>query len=276
MENVHEGSDEGAALPPIPVNQGFAPHGLRDITRVATEEMSLSVTFDGGSDADEAGAILDALKERGIRTTFFLTGIFIKRHPDMVRRIVADGHEVGNHTMNHPHLTDYAATLSHKRLSWVDRGFLRDEINGAANAFKEAAGAEMAPLWRAPFGEVNREIIGWARDEGYLHIGWTADTQSRQSLDTLDWVADKGSRLYHSSREIKERLLNFGTHSNGLKGGIILMHLSTERKTDKLSSILGDVLDGLSEKGYRFVKVSKLIQQDKGLKRLASGAEEVP
>lgn len=276
-ENPHEGSDEGTALPAPPIpplhkggmgGAGLAPQGLGDITRAATEEFVVSVTFDGGSDADEAGAVLDALKERGIRTTFFLTGIFIKRHPDMVRRIVSEGHEVGNHTMNHPHLTDYADTRSHKRLAWVDRGFLRGEITGAAEAFRDATGSDMAPLWRAPFGEVNGEIIGWAREAGYLHIGWTADTRSRQSLDTLDWVADKGSRLYRSPIEIKERLLNFGRHSNGLRGGIILMHLHTERKTGKLSSILGDVLDGLSEKGYRFVKVSELIQQDERLKNL--------
>ena len=107
-ENPHEGSDDGGP--------GLDTHGLSDITRAATEEFAVSVTFDGGYDADEAGAVLDALKERGIRTTFFLTGIFIKRHPDIVRRIVSDGHEVGNHTMNHPHLTDYADTRSHKRL----------------------------------------------------------------------------------------------------------------------------------------------------------------
>ena len=170
--------------------------------------------------------------------------------------------------MNHPHLTDYADTRSHKRLAWVDRGFLGGEIIGAADAFWDATGSEMAPFWRAPFGEVNMEIIGWAREAGYLHIGWTSDPRSRQSLDTLDWVADKGSRLYRSPSEIKQRLLNFGRQSNGLRGGIILMHLHTERKTDKLSSILGTVLDGLSEKGYRFVKVSELIQQDERLKNL--------
>lgn len=271
-ENPHEGSDEGTVLPERPVNPGIEK-GLSDITRAATEEFTVSVTFDGGYDADEAGAVLDALKERGIRTTFFLTGIFIKRHPDIVRRIVSDGHEVGNHTMNHPHLTDYADTQSHKRLAWVDRGFLRGEIMGAADAFRDATGSDMAPLWRAPFGEVNMEIIGWAREAGYLHIGWTSDPRSRQSLDTLDWVADKGSRLYRSPGEIKQRLLNFGRQSNGLRGGIILMHLHTERKTDRLSSILGDVLDGLSEKGYRFVKVSELIQQDERLKNLMAGME---
>lgn len=271
-ENPHEGSDEGTVLPERPVNPGIEK-GLSDITRAATEEFTVSVTFDGGYDADEAGAVLDALKERGIRTTFFLTGIFIKRHPDIVRRIVSDGHEVGNHTMNHPHLTDYADTQSHKRLAWVDRGFLRGEITGAADAFRDATGSDMAPLWRAPFGEVNMEIIGWAREAGYLHIGWTSDPRSRQSLDTLDWVADKGSRLYRSPGEIKQRLLNFGRQSNGLRGGIILMHLHTERKTDRLSSILGDVLDGLSEKGYRFVKVSELIQQDERLKNLMAGME---
>ena len=73
-----------------------------DITRGSVVKMEVSLTFDGGYSAYEATEILDALRAREIKTTIFLTGIFIKRHPEVTRQIVLDGHEVGNHTMTHP------------------------------------------------------------------------------------------------------------------------------------------------------------------------------
>jgi peptidoglycan/xylan/chitin deacetylase (PgdA/CDA1 family) len=235
-------------LPPAP-----------DFTRGNLERMTLSITFDGGYEADDASTILDALRLKGIRTTVFLTGVFIKRHPEMVRRIVTDGHEVGNHTMNHPHLTDYAASFRHTPLAGVDREMLSRELKAAAALFKETSGAEMAPLWRAPYGEVNADIRQWAFDEGYVHVGWTYDFKAREGLDTLDWVSDRSSRLYRTSGEIKERILRFGDGGSGARGGIILMHLGTGRAEDRAADVLGEILDGLIERGYRFVKVTEML-----------------
>jgi len=236
-----------------------------DITRVSTDEKLLAVTFDGGSEDGDAPEILDALTERGIKATVFLTGEFIRKHPDTVRRIVADGHEVGNHTMNHPHLTDFNASYRHRTLPDVDKDRVGRELKGAAELFKQATGKEMTPLWRAPYGEVNADIRRWAFEEGYVHIGWTYDNKRKESLDTLDWVSDRQSKLYRSSFEIKRRILNFGGSENGAAGGIVLMHLGTERKKDKASEVLGEILDALSERGYRFVTVSELLGGHKTL-----------
>ncbi len=239
--------------------------------------MELSITFDGGYEAHEADEILDALRARGIKTTVFLTGLFIKRHPDITRQIVLDGHEVGNHTMTHPHLTSFAKDFTHKLLPGVSRPFLLRELRQTEEVFKEITGVEMAPLWRAPYGEINDTLRRWAFKEGYLHVGWTYDHGSRESLDTLDWVHDTSSRFYHSSTEIKARILGFGKGSNGVRGGIILMHLGTERRIDRVSSILGEMLDDLTNMGYRFVKVSRLLEGHKaldtarGLKKRANG-----
>ncbi|MDP2688711.1 MAG: polysaccharide deacetylase family protein [Deltaproteobacteria bacterium] len=231
-----------------------------DITRGGREGMEVAITFDGGAgEAREAGEILDALKDRGIKATLFLTGEFIKENPDIARRIVLEGHEVGNHTMTHPHLTEYARTFTHRTLDGVTPTALRGELEGAASLFREITGREMAPLWRAPYGEVNGEIRQWAWEAGYVHIGWTADYASRESLDTLDWVNDRNSRLYRSSTEIKERILAFGRDGDALRGGIILMHLNTGRTRDRAADVLGEMLDGLTGRGYRFVKVSALM-----------------
>ncbi len=238
-----------------------------DFTRGDEDVKEVAVTFDGGGGkAYEAYEILDVLKDRGVKATIFLTGDFIKRNPDVVRRIVRDGHEVGNHTLNHPHLTEYARNYTQATLKGVGPGMIHRELEGAAALFTEVTGRQMAPLWRAPYGEVNSEIRRWAWQEGYVHVGWTTDPESRESLDTLDWVRDKSSRLYRTSSQIKQRVLSFGREKEGVSGGIILMHLDTGRKTDKAADVLGEMIDRLSMRGYRFVKVSTLLAGNRFVK----------
>lgn len=231
-----------------------------DITRGSDQKMRLTITFDGGSEDDDAERILDALSTRGLTTTIFLTGAFIKKYPALVRRMLLDGHEIGNHTMNHPHLTDFEKTLRHRTLSGVDKALVQRELRGAAEAFKAVTGEEMSPLWRAPYGEVNDEIRRWAFESGYIHIGWTSNNKKRESLDTLDWVSDRKSRFYRSPYEIKKRILDFGKDGGGINGGIVLMHLGTGRKSDRAASILPDLLDALLRRGYELVKVSDLVE----------------
>jgi peptidoglycan/xylan/chitin deacetylase (PgdA/CDA1 family) len=222
--------------------------------------MDISITFDGGSEATEAEDILNALRERGIKTTIFLTGTFIKNHPGLVKTMVRDGHEIGNHTMTHPHLTAFAEDFRHTTLPDVTKKFLAGELSRTDEAFTKVTGRRMSPFWRAPYGEINSEIMAWAMEEGYIHIGWTADYTRRESLDTLDWVHDRSSRFYLTSSQIKDKVLNFGKGRNGLSGGIILMHLGTGRDEDRASEVLEEMLDGLMEMGYRFVRVSALLE----------------
>lgn len=235
-----------------------------NITRGNIHGTRIAVTFDGGIGAGQADEILDILKRRNIQTTVFLSGDFIRLHPRITRRIVAEGHEVGNHSTTHPHLTELEINGTQKTLPHVTRAFLVSELNIAETRFFAVTGKHMSPLWRAPYGEVNSELRAWAFSAGYLHIGWTYDRKKRASLDSLDWVDDKSSRLYHSPEEVKERILGFGDNGGHLGGGIILMHLGTDRGADRVSSILGEMLDDLIKKGLSVVKVSDLI----GNKRL--------
>ncbi len=234
-----------------------------DIYRGRSSKKELSITFDGGAGADEAKEILEALRQRNIKTTIFLTGGFIKDYPQLVRQMVKDGHEVGNHTMTHPHLTSFAKDLRHTTLPIVDKNFMDRELRGTARLFKMVTGEEMASLWRAPYGEVNEEIRQWAFEAGYIHVNWTRDYKRKETLDSLDWVDDEESRLYYSSEKIKKRILNFGRDGSGVGGGIVLMHLGTTRKSDKAVSMLGEIIDELEERGYRLVRVSELLKGDK-------------
>ncbi len=230
-----------------------------NITRGDRRSTRISVTFDGGLGARQANEILDILKKRNIKTTIFLTGTFIRAYPAITRRIVADGHEVGNHTTTHPHLTQLEITGRQKTLPHVTKEFLLNQLNITEKRFFEVTGRHMSPLWRAPYGEINTELRAWAYSAGYLHVGWTYDARSGRSLDSLDWVADKGSRLYHGPSEIEKKILDFDTKGGGLGGGIILMHLDTDRGPDRASSVLGEILDNLLERGFSLVKVSDLI-----------------
>lgn len=233
-----------------------------DLSRGSLERRQVSLTFDGGSTDNDAEQILAILREHHLQVTIFLTGGFIQKFPDLTRRIVEDGHEVGNHTWNHPHLTTFAENHRHETLPDITQAFVHDQLNRTAELFEKVTGQKMSPFWRAPFGEHNAQIRQWAAELGYRHIGWTLGRSWRQSMDTLDWVADTSSTAYHTSEEILANLMNISDDETyGMNGGIILMHLGSLRQdSDHFYSVLPRLISGLQEKNYTLVKVSELLQ----------------
>jgi len=167
--------------------------------------------------------LLDLLHDLGLEATMFVTGQFIERYPEVVRRAVLSGHEIGNHTYSHPHLTTYEQNRRHSLKTGVTKERFQNELRKTEVAFRKATGRAMMPLWRAPYGEENRTLRGWALEMGYLHIRWSS--LEGASLDSRDWVADEHSSMYQNSSTMMERLLRFPE----LRGGIVLMHLSTAR-----------------------------------------------
>jgi len=246
-----------------------------DFKRGSTALKEVSFTFDGGSHRGQTQQILHILRQRRIKTTIFLTGQFIEKNPRLVRRMLKDGHEIGNHLMNHPHMTTYSSNGRHRRLPHVDKAFLLRQLYQTADIFTRTTGEKMAPIWRAPYGEVNNEIRGWAYNAGYMHVGWTTDYKRKESMDSLDWVSDPNSRLYRTTAQIKERILGFGKGRHGLSGGVVLMHLGTFRRGEKLASRLGEMIDELHARGYRFVKVSALIKGRKDMAAYLTGADRI-
>jgi len=233
---------------------------IGDLTRGDPLSRKVAITFDGGGQGNAAKRILDALKTRGLKTTFFLTGEFIRRYPAIVRRIASEGHEVGNHTYSHPHLTTYAANYRQNTLPGVTRKFLISELKRNEALYEKVTGRKMEHLWRAPYGEQNKTIRRWAWEAGYRHVSWTYDSKTHQSLDGLDWVSDRSSALYLSSEQIVDKILSFdqGTES-GLGGGILLFHLGSERKVDPFYPRIGELLDQLKDRGYKVVSVGSMI-----------------
>ena len=214
-------------------------------------EKKIVLSFDAGSTDRGAAEILDALRGRKIRTTVFLTGQFIRRYPELARRIASDGHEVGNHTFDHPHLTTYAVDGRQRTRPGVTEAMVHHELEETASLYREVTGSPMASLWRAPYGEANDEILAWARSAGYRHVSWTHG--EGRNMDALDWVSDPDSPRYRTSDRVISRLL-----ASARPGSIILMHLGSERE-DPVAGHLPRLLDTLSSEGYRFSTASELI-----------------
>ncbi len=213
----------------------------------------IALTFDGGASANRTAELLDLLQTLDIRATLFLTGEFIEKQPALVRRAVLAGHEIGNHSFSHPHLTTYAESHTQKLIPGMTRERFIEELQKTEQAFRRATGRSMAPLWRAPFGEENAILREWAMEAGYLHVRWSY--LKGKSLDTLDWVDNEHSSLYRNSQEIVRRLLSF-PH---LEGGIVLMHLSTDRPEAPWAH-LPEFVEALHQRKISPVKVSTLLE----------------
>lgn len=210
---------------------------------------SLVLSFDGGSTAEVAAEILDTLKARQVRTTLFLTGAFIRRYPELVKRMAHDGHELGNHTLTHPHF----APGGRRDPKWT-RERVQHELLEADRALFALLGRPMDPYWRAPYGEQTAEIRAWAEEIGYRHVGWS------EGADTLDWATAADRKLYRSGAAILDRLQRrLDKDGNGM---IVLMHLGSARpEEDRPALRLGAFMDRAARSGWRFVPVGAYLQE---------------
>jgi len=212
-------------------------------------QRQVCLTFDGGSSSEVALDVLEALKSRGLRCTFFLTGAFIQKFPEIVRRIDHEGHEIGNHTQDHPHL----APTGLRDPKWTKERF-QQELLAADQALYRLLGRPMDPLWRAPYGEHTAEIRKWAEELGYRHVGWS------EGADTLDWATLKERKLYRTGNAILDRLHTRMERQDG-DGLIVLMHLGSARPAeDRPARVLGPFLDRAIANGWRFVCVGSYLQ----------------
>jgi peptidoglycan/xylan/chitin deacetylase (PgdA/CDA1 family) len=227
----------------------------------------IAITFDGNASTNRTAELLDLLQQHDLEATIFLTGQFIERYPSIVRRAVLSGHEIGNHTYSHPHLTTYAKNRRHRLLPEVKKERFQEELRRTEEAYVKATGHSMHPLWRAPYGEENRALRGWALEMGYLHVRWSS--LEGASLDSHDWVADEHSSLYKSSRRIMDRLIQFPK----LEGGIILMHMATEREEPPWQE-LPVFLDALEQRGLEPTTVTRLLEASPTWSKWLRRAEE--
>ncbi len=189
-------------------------------------EKIMYITFDCGYENGNTAPILDALKKHNVKATFFVVGHFLETAPDMVKRMVEEGHSVGNHTYHHPDMTTISELPAFQK-----------EVDDVANLFHEITGTELAPYYRPPQGKCNAANVKMAYELGYCTIFW--------SLAYVDWNQD----AQPSHEEAFDKLT-----SRAHPGAVVLLHNTSQTN--------GEILDELLTKwegmGYSFRTLSEL------------------
>jgi peptidoglycan/xylan/chitin deacetylase (PgdA/CDA1 family) len=199
------------------------------VQRGRADKPWVALTLDAGADAAPTPAMLKTLREHKVKITFFLTGKWIKENPDLARQIVADGHEIANHSFTHPdmrHLSDLA---------------ISKELADTEALLAETTGASSRPLFRPPFGAYDERVLRLVVGAGYLPIYWT--------LDSLDSVGELKTPDF-----LFERITAKLTPEK-LRGAIILAHCGSQPTADALPRIL----DRFAEMGFEVKKVSEVL-----------------
>lgn len=196
---------------------------------VNTDGKYVALTFDDGPHKYRTDEILDILEENDVKATFFTVGIMAKEYPDIVKRIVSEGHEIGNHTYTHSKMKK----LSPEKLEW--------EIDETEKILYEIC--EYRPkLFRPPEGWCSEIVASIAAELDYDIILW--------NIDTLDWA-------HNSSDNICDSI------NGGIKpGSIILFHDYVSGKSTTVEA-LKNIIPKLKVEGYEFVTVSELINKEK-------------
>jgi peptidoglycan/xylan/chitin deacetylase (PgdA/CDA1 family) len=198
-----------------------------EVSRGITGRREVALTFDAGSDYRPSKKILDTLAAAGVKCTFFLTGEWVEKNPRTAKRIADEGHEIGNHSWNHPAFTALRTSEIQEQLDRTDEVIV------------ETTGRSSRPYFRPPLGardERVRKIVG---DDGYLTIYWT--------LDSWDSV-----RKGITAEQIRDRVLG-----KVQPGSIVLMHCGSQATAEALP----EILEGLKARNLTPVTVSGILTQ---------------
>jgi len=190
------------------------------------KEKVIYLTFDCGYENGNTNAMLDALKKHNAPATFFVVGHYLESAPDMVKRMVEEGHTVGNHTYHHPDMSKIS-----------DAEAFQKEMEGVSKLYTELTGCEMTKFYRPPQGKYSTSNLQMAKDLGYCTFFW--------SLAYVDWNVDA-----QPSREEALKKLTGRIHP----GAIVLLH-NTSRTNGE---ILDELLCKWEEMGYTFGRLEDI------------------
>jgi len=216
----------------------FEYHGIGSqdgILRRGPHENVVAITFDDGPSPAHTPQILDILKEKGVKATFFVVGLHVKKYPDIARRIVAEGHDIGNHT------------YTHKDLVPSTRRMVLAQIHKTDQAIKKVTGVSTR-LFRPPrgiYGSATRKLV--VDEEGYRLVLWSASS--------VDWRKT-------SPRAILRRIAR---HTR--PGAILLFHdsgaLIRREGASRRNTVeaLPMVIDLLKAKGYEIITISEMMKR---------------
>lgn len=191
-----------------------------------SEEKVIYLTFDAGYENGCTGKILDVLQKHQVPAAFFLVGNYLEKNPDLVRRMVEEGHIVGNHTMHHPDMS---------KLS--DKAAFSKELTDLETLFTEITGKELPKYYRPPQGVYSEENLKMAKELGYKTVFW--------SLAYADWNNDAQPTKEQAFSKLLPRIHN---------GAVVLLHSTSATNAE----ILDELLTKWKDMGYTFASIDKL------------------
>lgn len=204
---------------------GNKNEGKPDAVKPDANEKRVALTFDDGPDLKYTTAVLDILKEKGVKATFFVVGTQVEKYPEIMQRIEEEGHAIGNHSQ------------SHKDLSKLGKSGILSQIDQADKALNNALGWTPT-LFRAPYGAVSDTLKKVMKEQNRRMVGWTVDTR--------DWAGTSIADMRDMIRKETK------------PDGIILMHSFGGKHIRNTVDMLPDVIDDLQKMGYTMVTVDQI------------------
>ncbi|KAA9031181.1 delta-lactam-biosynthetic de-N-acetylase [Niallia endozanthoxylica] len=187
------------------------------------------LTFDNGYENGYTEKVLNVLKKEKVPATFFVTGHYLETEPKLVKRMVKEGHIVGNHSWHHPDLTQ----VSDERL--------KEELEKVKEKTEELTGVKTMNYIRPPRGIFSERTMALANDEGYTHVFW--------SLAFKDWQTDQQKGAQYSYDNIMRQI-----HP----GAVLLLHTVSKDNAEALESVIKD----LKKQGYTFKSLDDLTKKN--------------
>jgi len=188
----------------------------------------VALTFDDGPESIYTSRILEILDEYHMKATFFVIGQSAEKYPEVLKDIHQRGHEIGNHSW------------SHKYFPKLSQNAIEKEIIMTENVIIEILG-EYSPIFRPPYGALNKQGRELINSLGYNVVNW--------SVDTKDWAGTSGDQMM---KYVRDQLT---------PGGIVLMHNGGNSKSvENLVDILPTIIEWIIEQGYEFVTVSEILE----------------
>ena len=192
------------------------------VYNVDTEEKVLSISFDAAWGSANTEELLNILDRYEARTTFFLVGFWAEKYPELVAEIVARGHEIGNHSATHPHMSQLSAAQ------------IREELRKTSDLVKSITG-QPTTLFRPPYGEYNDLVVRVSREEGYECVQWNVDSLDWKNLGTQNMITQ-------CTKSVNP-------------GDIVLFHNDSKYILEALPTIL----EYYTQAGYRIIPISELL-----------------
>ena len=191
-----------------------------------TTQNTIYLTFDCGYENGNTEPILDALKKHDVKATFFVVGNFLETSPEIVKRMIAEGHTVGNHTYHHLDMSSISSMDAFKK-----------ETQDVENLFEQITGTPITKFYRPPQGKYSESNLQMAKELGYKTFFW--------SLAYVDWMQDQQPSKEEAFSKLLTRI-----HP----GAIVLLHSTSQTN----AQILDELLAKWEEMGYQFGQLDEL------------------